>query len=454
MGRAMGLSMSLAAMSGKSEAASDSMMPELRRGAVIAGVFFVGFLGWAALIPLDAGAMADGVVAVSGNRQAVQHRDGGIVTKLNVAEGQIVKQGDLLLQISASELVAAERGMAGEVIALQALRARLLAERGHLPTVPVPDEFALLTDEDKALADEALTGQRMLFDARVNSLDTERNVLEQRILQHNEQIGGYEHQIVSGQTQQQLMAEELAGLKTLLPNGYVAVNRIREMERRAAEMSGQEGSHQSEIARLAEAIGEARLQIVSLERHRMEEVATELRDVQVRLEEIAPKLIATREQIARATVRAPANGQVVGLQVFTEGGVVAAGATLMEIVPHDRVLVVEAKASPTDADDLSIGMKTQIRFPSLQERSIPIIEGRISKVSADSFEDERTGGHYFEIEVMVPPEELAKLREFRADGGIRAGLPAEVMVPMRKRTALAYLIEPITRSVWRAGREY
>ena len=97
------------------------------------------------------------------------------------------------------------------------------------------------------------------------------------------------------------------------------------------------------------------------------------------------KLLATREQIARATVRAPANGQVVGLQVFTEGGVVAAGATLMEIVPHDRVLVVEAKASPTDADDLSIGMKTQIRFPSLQERSIPIIEGRISKVSADSF---------------------------------------------------------------------
>ncbi len=437
-----------------SEAASDSMLPELRRGGVIAAFFFIGLLGWAALIPLDAGAMADGVVAVSGNRQAVQHRDGGIVTKLTVTEGQLVKQGDLLLQISASELVAAERGMAGEVTALQALRARLLAERGHLSAVPVPTEFENLATEDKALADEAMLGQRMLFEARINSITTERSVLEQRIRQHNEQIGGYEHQIASGQTQQRLMSEELSGLKTLLPNGYVAINRIREMERRAAEMAGQEGAHRSEMARLGEAIGEARLQIVSLERQRMEEVATELRDVQVRLEEIAPKLISVREQIARATVRAPASGQVVGLQVFTEGGVVAAGATLMEIVPQDRVLVIDAKASPTDADDLSIGMKTQIRFPSLQERSIPIIEGRISKVSADSFEDERTGNHYFEIEVMVPPEELAKLREFRADGGIRAGLPAEVMVPMHKRTALAYLIEPITRSVWRAGREY
>jgi len=437
-----------------SEAASDAMMPELRKGGVIASLFFVGLLGGAALIPLDAGAMADGVVAVSGNRQAVQHRDGGIITKLNVTEGQLVNQGDLLLQISASELVAAERGLSGEVIALQALRARLLAERGHLSDVPMPAEFSDLKGEDRALANEAILGQRLLFDARIASIRTERSVLEQRIRQHDEQIRGFEHQIVSGQTQQQLMAEELGGLKTLLPNGYVAINRIREMERRAAEMAGQEGAHLSEIGRLGEAIGEARLQIVSLERQRMEEVATEVRDVQVRLEELAPKLTSVREQIARATVRAPASGQVVGLDVFTEGGVVGAGATLMEIVPRDRVLVIDAKASPTDADDLVVGMKTQIRFPSLQERSIPIIEGRISKVSADSFEDERTGNKYFEIEVMVAPEELAKLREFRADGGIRAGLPAEVMVPMRKRTAFSYLVEPITRSVWRAGREY
>ena len=112
----------------------------------------------------------------------------------------------------------------------------------------------------------------------------------------------------------------------------------------------------------------------------------------------------------------------------------------MEIVPQDRVLVVKAKASPTDADDLVIGMETQIRFPALQEKNIPIVTGKISKVSADSFEDERTGMHYFEIEVMVPPEELARLREIRADGGLRAGLPAEVIVPLRKRTALAYLL--------------
>ncbi|RYG28541.1 MAG: HlyD family type I secretion periplasmic adaptor subunit, partial [Burkholderiales bacterium] len=389
------------AMRSVTTASADNVLPELRKGGIIAGVFFIGILGWAALIPLDAGAMADGVVEVSGNRQAVQHRDGGVVTKLNVTEGQVVAQGDLLLQISASELVASERGMSGEVIALQALRSRLLAERANLPAVVFPPEFANLSAEDRILADEAMLGQTMMFEARINSIATERSVLQQRIRQHGEQIAGAQHQITSNQAQQRLMVEELDGLKTLLPSGYVAGNRIREMERRAADMVGQEGSHRSEMARLGEAIGEARLQIVSLQRQRMEEVATELSDVQVRLDEILPKLISVREQIARATVRAPTSGQVVGLQVFTEGGVAAAGATLMEIVPRDRVLVIAAKASPTDADDLSIGMDTQIRFPALQERNIPIIAGRISKVSADSFEDERTGNRYFEIEVMV-----------------------------------------------------
>ena len=170
----------------------DSVLPELRVGVVIAGAFFVGLLGWASLIPLDAAATAEGIVAVAGNRQAVQHRDGGIVTKLNVTEGQFVKQGDLLLQISASELVAQERGLAGETIALQAQRARLIAERNGERMLTTPAEFANLSKEDKELADEAMRGQTLLFQARRGSVATERSVLEQRIRQHAEQISGIE----------------------------------------------------------------------------------------------------------------------------------------------------------------------------------------------------------------------------------------------------------------------
>lgn len=434
--------------------ARDSVLPELRTGIAIAGVFFVGLLGWAAFIPLDAAATAEGIVAVAGNRQAVQHRDGGIVTKLNVQEGQFVKEGDLLLQISASELIAQERGLAGETLALQAQRARLIAERSNARVFQAPPEFASIPEEDKPLAMEAMRSQQMVFDSRRNSMSTERSVLEQRIRQHAEQISGIESQKFSNEMQKDLLGEELEGLRKLVPSGYVALNRVRAMEREVADLDGKEGTLRSDGARLTEAIGEARLEILGIDRRMMEEVSTELRDVQVRLDELMPKLVATRQQITRAEVRATASGQVVGLKVFTEGGVVSAGDTLMEIVPTDRNLVIEAKALPTDADDLHVGMATQIRFPALQERDIPIIDGKITKVSADSFEDQRTGAHYFEIEVSVPPEALAKLKEFRTDGGIRAGLPAQVIVPLRKRTALGYLLEPLASTFWKVGREH
>ena len=432
----------------------DTPRKEFRSGGLIAGLFFLGLVGGAALIPLDAGAFAEGVVAVSGHRQAVQHRDGGIVTNIMVVEGQQVNKGDVLLKVSASELVAAERGMTGEVISLLANRARLIAEQGRASVIQEPLEFATYTGQDRELARVAMEGQRQLFQARRASLAAERDVLNQRMRQHTEQIGGYSHQMSANRDQQRLIADEIGGLRELLPKGYVAKTRLRAMERVASELDGAHGSYRAEIARAAEARGEARLQMVALEKERITEVATHLRDVQVKLDELQPKLVALREQLARSTVRAPASGRVVGLSVFTEGGVVAAGDKLMEIVPQDRQLIVEGKVSPTDADDLQPGMTTQVRFSGLHERNLPILKGRLTKVSADSFEDERTGARFFRIEVAVAPDELKLIRKVRPDGGLRAGMPAEVMIPLKKRTALAYLLEPVTGSLWKAGREH
>jgi HlyD family secretion protein len=427
---------------------------EMRVGGTIAALFFVGLLGWAALTPLDAGAFAQGLVAVSGNRQAVQHRDGGVITALNVHEGKTVRKGDMLLRISASELVAAERATTAEILTLQAQRMRLLAERDHAPAMAEPTEFARLTQVDRALADEAMRAQRLLFEARRNAIAIERGVLEQRVRQHAEQIHGYGSQIASNRKQQGLIGDELAGLKGLVDRGFVSINRIRAIERSAAALDGEHGSYRADIARSFEAIGEARMQAVSLDKQMLEDVAGQLRDVQMRLDELQPKLIATREQLARSIVRAPASGRVVGLKLFTVGGVVTPGETVMEIVPQDRALVIEARVAPNDADDVRPGMSTQVRFTALQERNLPILHGRISKISADSFEDDRTGMRYFNAEIIVPPSELAKIRKIRADGGLRAGLTAEVLVPLRKRSAFGYLMEPLTQTLWRAGREH
>jgi HlyD family secretion protein len=432
----------------------DEPMKEIRLGAIIAGIFFIGFLGWAAFIPLDSGAIANGVVAVSGSRQAVQHRDGGIVTALEVAEGQTVKKGDILLQISASELIASERGMKSEVYALLARKSRLLAERDGLAVVAQPPEFSDLEGEDLALGQAALRAQRQLFTARRKSIVTERGMLRQRMRQYSQQIGGYGAQITSKKEQSRLIAEELEGLRSLHGRGFVATNRLRAVERAAAQLEGDRGSLQADIARASEAIGEAELQTVALDRQLIEEVNTELDGANIRLDALQPKLSAIREQIGRAMVRAPAGGRVVGLNTFTVGGVVASGDILMEIVPQDRKLVVEAKASPIDADDLRPGLATQVRFSGIQERNLPVLNGKITKVSADTLLDTITGENYFQIEVIVPPQELDKIAQVREGGGISAGMPAEVMVPLRKRSALSYLLEPLTQALWRAGREH
>lgn len=431
----------------------DSPKRELRLGAIIAGAFFIGLLGWAAMTPLDAGALAQGSVAVSGNRQAVQHRDGGIVTALAVEEGQTVEKGDVLLKISASEVVAAERGMTGEVVALLAQRARLVAERDGQSRIVEPAEFAGFLRGDRPLAEDAMRGQQLLFEARRRSLETERGMLHQRVAQLGRQIGGYGHQITSNRTQERLVRAELDGLRGLTERGFVSINRVRAIERSAAQLDGDYGAMQSDIARVEASIGESQLQMALLDRRLLEEVATQLRDIQVRLDELQPRLLATREKLVQSVVRAPSGGRVVGLKVHTVGGVVAPGELLMEIVPQDKALVVSARAAPSDADDLTVGMPTQVRFSGIMERSLPILMGRIAKVSADSLEDERTGMPFFELEIIVPREEMAKIVALRGEDAVRAGMPAEVMVPLRKRTALGYLIEPLTQTLWKAGRE-
>lgn len=427
---------------------------ELTAGAVIIIPAFLGLLALAAVIPLDAGAYAEGVVAVSGNRQSVQHRDGGIVTRINVGEGQLVDKGQVLVTVSASELVAAERGTAGEVISLLAMRARLKAEMVGADNVAEPREFAAMLDEDRPLVNEALQGQRLLFQARRTSLAAELDVLTQRMQQHTQQIGGYRHQIGANAEQQKLIGDEITGFRQLVPKGFVSINRLRAVERAASELKGNYGAYVADIGRSGEARSEARMQMIALQKQRITEAATQLREIQVRLDELQPKLAALREQLARSMVRAPASGRVVGLKVFTEGGVVAAGETLMEIVPQDRQLVVEGKVAPTDADDLHPGMITQVRFSGLHERNLPILYGRLAKVSADSMEDDRTGQRYFKIEVVVPETQLRRIRRMRQDGGLRPGMPAEIMIPLEKRSALEYLVQPLSQSLWRAGREH
>ena len=426
---------------------------DLRFGIIVAVLFFVVLLGWAAFVPLDAGVRAPGTIAVSGNRQAVQHRDGGVVTAIHVREGQKVRQGQLLIEMASPDLTASERALTSDYLTLLAQRSRLMAERAGLANFAPPVEFASLSGEDRPLADQAMALQRAQMQARHHSLGAQESVLGQRSAQLGEQRTGYAAQRESIREQKRLIVEELAGLKDVAAKGFVSTSRIRAMERAQADLEGREAAMTAEMARASQGMGESRMQALSVQSTSQEAIANDLRETQSRLSEVLPKLVATREQLQRNRVRSPASGQVVGLTIFTVGGVVAPGQTMMDIVPDNKSLVIRAQVSPGDADEIYPGQSAQVRFSTIHDRTVPLIGATVKTVSADSFRDEKSGVSYFTAEVEVPRAELDSVQKHLGRGQLRPGLPVEVVMSVRKRTALQYLLEPLTANFWRAFRE-
>jgi HlyD family secretion protein len=426
---------------------------EIRLGAIIAGAFFVLFLGWAAFFPLDAGAHAVGTIAVAGNRQTVQHKDGGVVNAIHVREGQHVTAGEVLIELSAPDLKAAERALTSDYLTLLAQRQRLLAERVGQRDFAPPPEFATLNAADREIAAQVMQLQRAEMHARSGSISAQQSVLGQRAGQLVQQQSGYTSQRAALIEQQRLIQEELDGLRKIAEKGFASMNRVRELERQEAELKGQQAAMESEFARAGEGIGETKMQSLSVSRERLEQIEADLKDTQSKLSETLPKLVSTREQLQHSLVRAPATGQVVGLQVFTVGGVVAPGQKLMDIVPDGRELIIQAQLAPTDADDAYPGQKAQVRFLSIHNRTLPLLTATVRTVSADSFTDEKTGKSYFRAEIVVPENELNRVRSVLGRGELRPGLPVEAVLTVRKRTALQYMLEPLTGAIWRSGHE-
>ena len=436
-------------------AIEDEPRTEIRAGLIIAGVFFVLFLGWATFARMDAAAYAGGRVSVSGQRQTVQHRDGGVVGAIYVKEGQRVQKGQVLIRLAASEVQAQERALAAQVISLLAQRARLRAEQFNMPTIPIPAEFATLSPEDKVEADAAMKVQQAQYNARRSLLSTQQGVLGQERVQSGAQGRGYERQLEAINEQERIISEQLESMRTVAEKGFVSKNRIRDLERAQADLIGQRGRLQAAIASSGASVGESQLRIVEAERTYQDKIASDLRDAEYNLGELMPKWRAARDQVARTEVRAPASGTVVGLNVFTVGGVIQAGQKLMDIVPDRMPLVVEAKFSPNDIDDVQVGQIATVKFTGLHDRDLPRLEGKLTRVSADSFVDEKTGQSFFTAEVSVPPEDVRIIQERRGkEFALKPGMPVQILVPLRKRTALQYLIEPLTDAFWRSFREH
>ncbi|AQR75335.1 HlyD family type I secretion periplasmic adaptor subunit [Sphingomonas sp. LM7] len=428
---------------------------DIRTGMIIAALFFVVFLGWAMFARLDAAAYAPGTLVVSGQRQSVQHRDGGVVGKIYVREGERVERGQLVMQLAAAEVQAQERALASQAIRLLTQRARLEAEQLGRSQIAQPREFVSLSPEDRAEADSAMRAQQAELQARTAVLSAQRGALGQRVAQSGEQGRGYGEQTASAAEQLRLIEDQITALRPVAEKGFVSQTRMRELERARAELKGQRGQYSASVAQTRGAARESEIQVLEAERSFRERTVADLRDVETRLGDVLPRWTAARDQLERTAIRASATGAVVGLSVFTPGGVVAPGQKLMDIVPEQTPLLIQARIAPEDADDLAVGQRTLVKFSGLHERSLPDLEGRLTRLSADSFTDEKSGMSYFTGEITVPRDQLRLIQDVRGnDFALRAGMPVQVLIPLRKRTALEYALEPLLGSFWSSFREH
>ncbi len=435
-------------------ASSDDAGGAARVGWIAAALFFGLFLGWAALFRLDAAAHATGSITVSGNRQTVQHKDGGIVAAIHVREGGRVRAGEVLIELAAGEVLANERALAAQWIRLEAERARLLAEQGG-GAVVTPAAFAGLTGADRDEANRAMALQRSEIAARRAAVTDQKRVLASQAAELGRQIDGTSGRMGFNGEQDRLYRDELSGMSALADQGYVSRNRVRELQRQRAEVGGQIAGLASTAASAREEIGEKRMQALTLDSQHREKVSGELREAEAALNEVLPKYRAAHQQLEATRIRAPATGQVVGLSIFTVGGVIEPGQKLMDIVPDKAPLVVEAQLSPDDADDVHVGLPAEVRVTAIHDRAAPPLDGTITRMSADAFHDDKTGRAYYTVTVTVPAAKLAALdaREGRADT-LKPGLPVEVLVSLKRRTLLQYLFEPIDQAAWRGMHEH
>ncbi len=418
----------------------------VKAGFVVIALFFGVFGGWSALAPLDSAAIAPGVVRVDTNRKTVQHLEGGIIKDIKVRDGDTVTMGQILIELDDTQARATLDLLRGRKMAAGALEARLVAERDGTRAIEFPQW--LLDDDDPAKAD-VIAGQTKIFEARRKSLDTQAAILKQRIAQFSEEIVGLKGQIGSENKQLALILEEIGDVQTLFDKGLAEKPRLLALQRLAAEIEGNRSQNEANIARIKQSIGETRLQIIELKAAMIGEVVEQHREVQSELFDLEERMLASQDILKRTVIRAPLDGTVVALQVYTREGVISPGAPILDIVPSQDRLVISAQIDPNDIDVVHIGQKAEVRFTAFSRRDTVPVEGIVASVSADRLTDETSGKSYFLARISLPDEALEALN----DAELVSGMQAEVMIITGERTLLDYILNPLSRSIDRSLRE-
>jgi protease secretion system membrane fusion protein len=413
--------------------------PFARMGWLIVLVGLGGFLLWALFAPLDKGVPLQGTVAKESNRQAVQHLSGGTVQQILVRDGDVVKAGQVLVRMNPVLAQAAVQMTDSTYLTDLASGARLVAERDGAHTITFPPELEQRRSDPRVA--DIMSLQNQLLASRQGSLKNELAGVDESIAGLKYQIQGLQETRQSKKEQIDLLKEQLAGMRDLAKEGYVARNRLLDLERAYAQLTGSISEDIGNVGRAQRQVAELTLRKAQRMQDYQKEVRTQLTEVMKETEAGQARLHAQKFELSNIEVKSPADGIVVNLAVFTPGGVVQPGFKLMDIVPTNDALVVEGQLPVNLIDRVHPGLKTDLIFSAFNANQTPHIPGEVEQVAADRTVDEHTGQPYYKVRVKVSPEGAKLVAKHKLE--IRPGMPVQLFVKTGERTMMNYLLKPL-----------
>ena len=418
-----------------------------RIGLWALGIGFGGFLLWAAFAPLDAGVPGQGMVAIDTKKKAVQHLIGGLVKEVLVREGDRVKEGQLLIRLDEAAARANFQSVRQRYIGLRAMESRLQAEQRNLPKITFhPDVVTAASDPQ---IQQVVFNQEQLFQSRKAAQRAELQSIQENILGQEGMITAYNGMLVNRKNQQSLLNEELSNTRSLVKEGYVPRNRQLELERMSSESSANMAELQGNTIRARQTVSELRQRVVLRQQEVRKEIETQLADVSREVGGDAEKYRAAKDDLDRIDIKSPTDGQVVGLAVQSVGAVIGGGQKLMDIVPADQALLIEAKVAPHLIDKVRAELPVDVRFSGFANTPQLVVRGKVVSVSGDLIVEPQTGVTYYLARVAVTAAGYKVL----GNRQLQPGMPVEVIFITGERSMLTYLLKPLAKGFAAAMKE-
>jgi HlyD family secretion protein len=427
----------------------DERVPSLRSlvlaGVAAIGVGFGGFGAWAMTARLDNAAVAPGIVAVDSKRKTVSHLEGGILKTLLKAEGERVAQDEPLLRLEDARARAELQQLQAKRIGLEAKLARLRAEQTGAGEIAFPADIQRM---DSPIAREVLRAELGLFKSRAQVHDGKVHIQQRVIEQHQAESDALKAQIDATTQQRSLIDEEVKIMADLYEKRYAKRSQLVELQTRQSELAGKAGELAARKAKAEQAVAGANLEILSISLEQQNDIGGEIQESQLVLSEVTERIVQAEDVLRRLVVTSPQEGVVANIRMRTAGSAIAAGEAILDIVPENELLIVEAKVDPRDIDSVRVGATTRVRLTAFNSRLLPPLEAKVTYVAPDQLVDEKTGFPYFVVRAEIDSQSLKDHKV-----ALHAGMTAEVMIVNGARRAIDYLISPFTDSFNRAFRE-